>query len=56
MIESVILIGGLVLFSSTVHYDMHQKLVAAEKGKTEEKYDKGFYQDIKKIKTSQDKL
>lgn len=48
MIESFILIGGLVLFSSTVTYDLNKQLVAAQKVNAADNIDRGFYQDIKK--------
>ena len=47
MIESVILIGGLILFSGTVTYDLNHKLVDAQKANAVTT-DKGpFLQDVK---------
>ena len=48
MIESFILIGGLVLFSGTVTYDLNKQLVAAQKVNATDNIDRGFYQDVKK--------
>jgi len=47
MIESIILIGGLVLFSGTATYDMNHKLADAQKGNTITAEKGQFIQDVK---------
>jgi|ADurb_Oil_01_Slu_FD_contig_71_1207128_length_406_multi_4_in_0_out_0_2 hypothetical protein len=48
--ESAILIAGLILFSGTVTYDLHNKAVAAEKANkaTTQQVDKGFFDQDKR--------
>ena len=49
--ESLILAAGLILFSGTVTYDLHNKAVEAEKGNTVNttvQVEKGFFDQDKR--------
>jgi len=50
MMESYILIAGLILFSCTVTYDLHKKTVEAQKANaaTTQQVDKGFFDQDKR--------
>jgi len=47
MIDSIILISGLILFTGTVTYDMNQKLTDTQKADTVTTEKAIFNQDIK---------